>query len=146
MGEWTNQDGLVIKYGPEKAKMSSVGEVATPATRSYSVMITGQTYDDVSFVIPAGFQLVRAQAEVTEAFALGGTSPTIQLGWSGDADAIAVLSEANAEAVGTYDVDGSMTTTHQTSDRTVTVTLGGTSPTITDAGRAVITYTLSRAV
>ena len=52
-------------------------------------------------------------------------------------DSILEISEANAEAVGSYDgVSAGVYAVPLVAASTVTVTLGGTSPTITSAGKA----------
>ena len=48
------------------------------------VVFTGANYDLVSFSLPAGAAIVgKPLVEITEAFALGGTTPTINIGVSG---------------------------------------------------------------
>ncbi len=85
--------------------------------------------------------------EVTEAFALGGTTPTIVVGTDTSEETNGVvISEAQAEATGTYDITGTLTGTWASpleADTTIGVTLGGDTPTVGTAGKAkvVIRYT-----
>jgi len=98
-------------------------------------------------VIPAGAVVTKAVAHVTEAFALGGTAPTILVGTAGsEATNGVVLDEASAEAEGYYDITAALAGTWGAeaafaADTTVGVALGGTTPTVTDAGRVVIVVT-----
>lgn len=97
--------------------------------------------------IPAGALIVGAYAKVSEAFALGGTTPTIDIGTEGSETTNNVaLSEAQAEAVGTYDIFSSAAGTWAASlaaETTVGVALGGTTPTVGAAGKVevIIQYT-----
>ena len=146
---WTNSDGLVVGFGPNLPDYDTVGAVSKDGhDRELRFVLDGEkfsggTYQFVSSdVIPAPFVPLYAHVQVTEAFALGGTSPTILIGDSNDPDRFGVLSEANAEAVGAYTL--SVAATPHTTARTLAVTLGGTSPTVTSAGKAevVIGYRL----
>lgn len=144
MGTWTNKDGLLIKFGNDKNDMGVVGKHSEETLQDLSVTFSGATYGDVSLVIPAGFRVVRSIGRVTEAFALGGTTPALEVGWTGDTDAAAKLTEAQAEAVGVYATDGAATTAVQTADRTLIVSLTGTSPTIGTGGKATVTVTIQK--
>lgn len=98
--------------------------------------------------LPAGSRVEDVFVEVEEAFALGGTSPTILVGTSGlEATNGVAVTEAQAEAVGVYDVTSALAGTWAaatgfTSEVEIGVALGGTSPTVTTAGKArlVIRY------
>ena len=97
--------------------------------------------------IPAGAVITKAVAHVTEAFVLTGTGPIIAVGTDGsEATNGASLTEAQAEATGYYDITASLAGTWDAeaafaSDTRVGVALGGTTPAVTDAGRAVIVVT-----
>lgn len=101
---------------------------------------------DTRLTLPAGAKFLEAIAEVTEAFALGGTSPTINIGAnSSEGTNYAIeLSEANAEAVGTYynSTGAGSFASVLAADTVVGVALDGTSPTVTDAGemKVVVRY------
>lgn len=115
-----------------------------------TVIATGEIINDDFLpvvVIPAGAVITKATAHVTEAFVLGGTSPTILVGTDGsEATNGAVLDEASAEATGYYDITTTLAGTWDAetafaADTTVGLALGGTDPTVTDAGRVVFVIT-----
>lgn len=117
-----------------------------------TVYATGEILNDDFLpvvVIPAGAVVTKAVAHVTEAFALGGTTPTILIGTEGsEVTNGAVLDEASAEAEGYYDITTTLTGTWDAeaafaADTTVGLALGGTTPTVTDAGRVVFIITYS---
>lgn len=101
------------------------------------------------FVIPAGSLILNAYIDVSEAFALGGTAPTILVGTDGsEVTNGLVVSEAVAEATGVADLTSTLTGTwgaKLAAATTVGIALGGTSPTITEAGKAklVVEYIAS---
>lgn len=141
-------NGVYNYYGPRhrhegvQGKMGTVNEKHTA-----TVLLAGDTYSTVSFTLPAGAVMVgNAIVEVEEAFALGGTTPVINIGVSGSegTNRIAQVSEAQAEAVGTYSIAPAGTLAVNTplaSAVTVVVALGGTSPTITAAGKMKVVFT-----
>jgi len=107
---------------------------------------------NVDVVLPKGANVQAAYYETQEAFVLGGTSPTILIGTKGsEATNGVVISEAKAEAVGSgigvlagtwADNAGFAAAT------TVGIALGGTSPTITTAGKlsVIVEYVYSNKV
>lgn len=141
---WTNADGLKVGFGPNLADFSSQGiqrQNSNEVVVSFVLdgeKFSGGTYQfDSQEIVPVGAVPLYCHIRVTEAFALGGTTPTIQVGDAGSATRYAALSEANAEAVGTY--TASVTATPLTAAGTIAVSLGGTTPTVTSAGRATVT-------
>lgn len=97
-------------------------------------------------VLPKGAVVVSTEVEVVEAFSLGGTTPTIDVGVAGTEGTNTAISiaEANAETAGftsgstpSGTLNGSLTV-----DTSIGVSLGGTTPTSTDAGmmKVVIYY------
>jgi hypothetical protein len=136
------QDGIV-----GGGKLESQGSVVEAVVYARGSDFTSGAFD-TQLTIPAGSKFVSAIAEVTEAFVLGGTTPTINVGTSGSADTDygIELSEANGETVGTYFAEGTNGTWSQTAvlanDTVVAVELDGTTPTVTDAGamKVVIRY------
>ena len=110
-----------------------------------SVNITGEMLNN-SFrpevTVPAGSLMVSAYIDVSEVFALGGTTPTILVGTaSSEVTNGCVVSEALAEAKATTAVTSTFTGTWAAAlaaDTKVGVVLGGTSPTATTAGKARI--------
>lgn len=141
---WANNDGLRVGFGPNQADFSSVAEHKTSGVnKELRFVLDGEKFSsgtyqfDATEVLPIGAIPTYAHVRVTEVFALGGTTPTIQIGDAGSATRFGSVSEANAEAVGTYTL--SVTATPLTAAQTLAVTLGGTSPTVTSAGKAVVT-------
>jgi hypothetical protein len=88
--------------------------------------------------LPAGAKPLRALVDVNEAFVLGGTTPTILVGTQGSEVTNGfVISEAQAEATGVYEITtfaGTWAAEIATAV-VVDVALGGTTPTITAAGK-----------
>lgn len=111
-----------------------------------AAMVSDAGYALLAPKIPAGAVIEDAYVVVSEAFALGGTSPTILVGTEGsEVTNGLVISEAQAEAAGTYDVTGTLTGTWAAglaAETTLGLALGGTSPTVTTAGklRVVVRY------
>lgn len=148
-----NSAGLGVNnhYGVREVE-KTVGAINTTG-RSYeaSIFIDADTLNNggpilVDLDIPATSVIETAYVEVTEVFALGGTTPTILVGTdTSEVTNGLVISEAQAEALGTYDVTGTLTGTWAAplaADTTVGTVLGGTSPTVGTGGKAkvVITY------
>jgi len=141
MGIKEDSAGLGVSnfYGPRNTTEGPVGNFKTEGAVEELVMeVTGDNYTQVSGTIPAGAKCLEAYIEVVEAFALGGTTPTIDIGTDGSEGTNGFdVAEADAEAVGLY-VDSTFAGTwaaQLASDTTVGVALGGTTPTITSAGR-----------
>lgn len=140
---WTNADGLVVGYGPNYSDYSNVGAIDTSGVdREIRFTIDGERFSggvyqfDSSEVIPVGAVPLYCHGRVSEVFALGGTTPTINIGDAGSGTRYASFSEANMEALGTY--TGSVTATPLTAAGTITVALGGTTPTVTAAGKLTV--------
>lgn len=142
--------GVYNVYGPRKTAEGRDGKVNTAGmVHELELDFRGDSYSLVSATIPAGAKVIECVADVLEAFALGGTTPTINVGTSGShgTNYGIELSEAQAEAANTVVYDATAAGTWQsvfTADTSVVVGLDGTSPTITSAGRAkvVIRYVL----
>lgn len=137
-GERGTQDGI-----------ASGGELAggEGSIKEAIVYIDGESFGSgtdfaTRFTIPAGSKFLEAQCEVTEAFALGGTTPTINVGTDGSEGTNygIELSEAQAEAVGTYyNGTGAGTWANPlAADTVISVALDGTTPTVTSAGAAKV--------
>lgn len=99
-------------------------------------------FGNVAGTIPAGSVIRQVLVEVVEAFALGGTTPTFLIGTDGsEVTNGLVISEAQAEAVATYDVTATLTGTWDAllaAETTIGVALGGGSPTVTAVGHIVL--------
>jgi hypothetical protein len=138
-------NGVGRYYGPRTSYEGVGGTQATRDDRRYFVVdFSGESIlaGAVAGVLPAG-ATIRGPAliEVREAFALGGTTPTINVGVQGShgTNYLAELSEANAEAVGTYSAASAGTlavNTPLSAAATIVVGLDGTNPTVTGVGKA----------
>lgn len=141
--------GVYAFYGPRHRHEGVQGNMNTVgAERQLVLTLSGDTYLTVTGALPAGAVITgNAMVEVSEAFALGGTTPVINIGVQGSegTNRIAQVSEAQAEAVGTYSVASAGTlavNTPLTAAVVLKVALGGTSPTATAAGKmkVIINY------
>ena len=140
-------------YG-ERVSEGVVGVVKTQGnTYQASVEFTGTDVGNAAFpllapIIPVGAVITGVVAKVKEAFALGGTSPTIEFGTEGsEATNGFTITEAQAEAVATYNLFSAVSGTWAAplaAATTVGLAQAGTSPTVTDAGlmEVIVTYTV----
>lgn len=135
----TGKTAGVVKTEGRKEQISVDIDVETIANGGSPV---------VPVTIPASSTIEKVYARVTEAFTLTGTTPTIEIGTEGsEATNGANLSEAQAEAVGTYDLTSTLGGTWANplaADTEVGVALGGTTPATSGAAgkvRVVIEYT-----
>ena len=142
-------NGVPNYYAPRHRHEAVQGKMpGSGAEHELVIHVAGDNYTLMTGTLPAGAVVVgNAVVEVSEAFALGGTTPVINIGVSGSegTNRIAQVSEAQAEAVGTYSIASAGTLAVNTplaAQATIKVALGGTSPTITSAGRmkVVIPY------
>lgn len=147
-----NQAGLnVSNYYGARDTGGAVGVETTGGSEmTVSVQITGASIADgfvPPVVIPKGALLKEAVLRVDEAFVLGGTSPTIQIGLAGSvATNNMELSEAELEAIGTKvpaEVgNGTFAPTSATgvvAAAKLAIALGGTSPTVSaTVGKATL--------
>lgn len=141
-------NGVKNYYGAKGRFEAAQGVLNTDGCVKEGVVVfTGDNYDDVAFTLPAGAAIVgKPLVQITEAFVLGGTTPTINIGVSGShgTNYLAEISEANAEAVGTYAsaapagtlaVDAPLAAA-----ASIVVALDGTNPTITAAGECKVVF------
>lgn len=142
-------NGVPNFYGPRHRHEGVQGAMSTVGAERHLVLaLSGDTYLTVTGALPAGAVITgNAVVEVSEVFALGGTTPVINIGVQGaeGTNRIAQVSEAQAEALGTYSIASAGTlavNTPLTAAVVLKVALGGTSPTITAAGKmkVVIPY------
>lgn len=142
-------NGVTNYYGPRNRYEGVGGSEGTKDDVRYFVLdFSGSDYTTARGTLPAGATIVgNALVEVREAFNLGGTTPTINVGVLTTAvtNRLAQLSEAQAEALGTYSVASAGTLAANTplaAAVTIAVELGGTTPTATGVGQArlVIPY------
>jgi hypothetical protein len=141
---WANADGLRVGFGPNVADYSSQGvqkqignEVVVRFTLDGEKFSSGTYVFETQETVPVGAVPLYAHVRITEAFVLGGTTPTIQIGDAGSATRYGSLAQASAQALGTY--TNTVTATPLTAAGTIAVSLGGTTPTVTTAGKAVVT-------
>lgn len=136
-GRRSTQDGL----------MSGGDLHGSGAVQERIIYITGADFGsgtsfDTRLTLPAGSKFLNAQAEVTEAFVLGGSTPTINVGTNGSegTNYAIELSEAQGEAQGVYyNASGAGTFANPLAANTVIgVALDGTNPTVTSAGKAKV--------
>ena len=148
---YTNPDGLRNHYGTraagDEANFGTNGDVGPRKSLVVDLKgtdFTAGVYTGPTITIKAGFTWRSGLAEVTEAFNLGGTTPTINVGISSTeaTNRAAQLSEAQAEAIGVYNMAGAGTLAANTplaADSTLNIALGGTTPTVTTVGKVRIT-------
>lgn len=140
-------NGVTNYYGPRTSFDGAGGSVARMGDeRQYEVFIGGHDLTAASVQLPAGFTMTKnSLVEVQEAFNLGGTTPVINVGVSGSegTNRVAQVSEAQAEAIGTYSIAPAGTLALNTplaAAVTVTVALGGTTPTNAGVGKMKVTF------
>lgn len=138
-----DNNGLNVNnhYGVRDTGQTSGNIKTEGAKNQLSIQVDAKDIDVALFadpVLPAGALVTGAYVRVIEAFALGGTTPTILTGTdTSEVTNGLVLSEAQAEAVGLYDIFGTVTGTWAAmlaAETDVAIVLGGTTPTKTAAG------------
>ena len=76
--------GVYNVYGPRQTAEGRAGVLNTAGiVKEVELDFRGSNYGLVTAVIPAGSQFIEALAYVEEAFVLGGTTPTINIGTNG---------------------------------------------------------------
>lgn len=107
-------------------------------------MVGDEAFPLIAPTLPAGCRIEDVFVEVTEAFVLGGTSPVIEIGTeTSEATNGFTIDETTAEATGVYDLTSELSgtwaqATGLAAETTIGIDLAGTSPTVTDAGKARI--------
>lgn len=139
-------NGVRNFYGPRTRYEGVQGSMKTvDDERALVIWFDGANYASVTGSLPAGATITEnALVEIAEVFALGGTTPVINVGVSTTegTNRLAQISEAQAEALGTYSIAPAGTLAKDTplaAAVTIKVALGGTSPTITSAGKCKLT-------
>lgn len=146
MAGFENSAGLGVNnfYGPRSVGKTAGALETDGVISEYEVVVDSAMIGGTGVQVlklPKGAKVHSIYAKVTEAFSLGGTNPTILIGTStSEVTNGAVLSKAQAEAIGTYDLTSTITGTwaNQLSTSALTTVgyaLGGTSPTKTTAGK-----------
>lgn len=143
-------------YGPRSAREGIEGGIKTEGSfKELTLKFTGANINDDVFssnlaVLPAGARIHDVTWVVSEAFALGGTSPTINIGTDGSEGTNGVeLAETQAEATGIYYGDqqnqetgvsiGGTWAAELAADTQVSIALDGTTPTVGSGGYATVT-------
>lgn len=144
-----NSAGLGVHnfYGPRGTRAPKGGIKTEGSVMEMTFDIWGSSFgenasDYNKVLLPKGALILDAYAHVSEVFVLGGTTPTILVGTKGSEAVNGVkLTEAQAEGVGTYKLSGTGTwgNTALAADTEVSYKLGGTSPTVTNAGKVRVT-------
>ena len=149
-----NSAGIAVSnfYGARSTGNSVGVETSDSSQHRLSISITGEMLNGTFLppvVVPKGARFVGALLRVDEAFNLGGTTPTVQIGAAGSvATNGIVLTEAEMENVGTK-VPASTgagtwsfsSATGTAADAKVTFAMGGGTPTATNAGKATLILT-----
>ncbi len=142
--------GVNASYGPREREVGKLsgGLVSKHGSVFEAVVyIRGNDFDggtsfDTELTIPAGGVFLDATCEVNEVFALGGTTPTINVGTNGSegTNYVLELSEASAESLSTsINRTGAGDFANPlTADAAIGVALDGTSPTVTADGAAKV--------
>ena len=143
----SNADGLRVHYGRritgDEANFGVQREVGPDKYLVFELKgsdFASGTYTGPTASVKAGITVREVTCETLEVFNLGGTTPVLNFGVSGSegTNRFAQISEAQAEALGTYAITPAGTLAANTplaADQTINVTLAGTTPTITSVGR-----------
>lgn len=155
---FVNADGLRLQFGTRApGDEANFGEAANPSgvekeigviIQATDFTINTATYNGTSITIPAGFTVKAVAAEVITAFAaMGGTTPTLNVGISGTVatNRAAQFSNAQVQAVGPLDLSSTAAgtlalATPLAASATLTIGLGGTTPTVTSAVGRIVVY------
>jgi len=142
--------GVFNHYGTRdtEAGVVSGGFVETDGIVQEAVVyITGEDFGtgtsfNTQLTIPAGSKVLESYTDITTAFSLGGTAPTIVVGTdTSEATNFAVkLTQTQAQAttpIYSTTTGGTMSAV-LAADTAIGVALGGTSPTVTSAGKAKV--------
>ena len=142
--------GVSAFYGGMTQREGIEGHRRTEGTiQELVVYVTSENINDDVFgrnlaYLPAGAYPKEVYVDVDEAFALGGTSPTISIGTEGSEETNGFdITEAQAESTGSYQITSFNGTwaNQLASDTDVGIALGGTSPTASGGyARVIIRY------
>lgn len=150
---YSSEAGLGVNnhYGPRRTGGAVGSETRDGSKVRLVIQLTGKSLNELGFVppvvIPKGARFESARLRVDEAFALTGTSPTVQVGSEGSvATNGVVISEAELENVGTKALASTgagtwsfSSTTGLTAAAKVKFALGGTSPVVdSTVGKATL--------
>lgn len=152
---WSNPDGLRVQFGTrnvgdeanfaESGAVGSYKETVVHIKGTDFITATG-VYTGTTVVLPAGYTNRESLTQVLTAFVVGGGgSNVINVGVSGteSTNRLVQITSAQANAAGDYNTSASAAGTLAVgtplaAQSTVTIALGGTTPTITTAGKLVV--------
>lgn len=152
---WANPDGLRVQFGTrnvgdeanfaESGAVGSYKETVIHIKGSDFITATG-VYTGTTAVLPAGYTVRESLTQVLVAFVVGGGgSNVINVGVVGteSTNRLVQITSAQANAVGDYNTSttaaGTLAqNTPLATQSTVTIALGGTTPTVTQAGKLVV--------
>lgn len=103
-----------------------------------------------NFVLPAGAVITDVYMDVEEAFVVSGTTPALEVGTAGsEATNGFTVTEAQLEATGSVNLTSALSGTWDAevplaANTTIGFVLSGTTPAVTDAGKARITILFNR--
>ena len=143
--------GVSNHYGARKVGKGQGTTSTEGFMNEFTLDLDGELVGNEAFPLltpqlPAGAKIEDVFLEVSEAFVLGGTSPVVEVGTAtSEATNGVTITEAQLEATGVYDITAAISGTWAAGLAAVTnlgIVLGGTTPTVTDAGKArlVIRY------
>jgi len=153
MGTQQTLNGVRNFYGQRDRHEGTFGQPRTSGVeKNLVITFSGDSYGAVTGVLPKG-AIVNANStvEIEQAFNLGGTTPVLNVGKSGSegTDRLCQISEAQAEAIGTYSIASAgalAANTPLTADTTIKVVLGGGGSNTIAAGKGkakvVVRYTV----
>lgn len=135
-------------YGPRTSGKTQ-GVVKTEGTYNEltfqvdAAMVSAEAFPLLAPKLPAGAVIKDVTVWVEEAFALGGTTPVIEIGTEGsEATNGFTISEAQAEAAGVFSGTAALSGTWAAplaAETTVGIDLAGTTPTVGTAGKMRVT-------
>lgn len=140
-------------FGPREVKGSTGTMKTSGASNELVIDLDGGMVSDAAFPLlapklPAGALIRDVTVEVQEVFALGGTSPTIEIGTEGSESTNGfTMTEAQAEAAATLNLTSALSGTWAAglaAETTIGIAQAGTSPTVTSAGKARIVIRYDR--
>lgn len=149
-----NSAGINVSnfYGPRSTGNSVGVERSIDSQHRLMIDLTGEMLNGTFLPpvnVPRGAHFLNAVLRVDEAFALGGTSPVVNIGAAGSVATNGFsLTQAELQAVGTKIPTSTgagtwsfTSATGTTADAKVAFAMGGTSPTSTVAGKATLILT-----
>ena len=143
------------QFGPRDTGGTVGGLHVDGIVEELVIDFTGQDFNDIAntlvpYVIPAGAVIKEVLLDVTEAFTLSGTTPALETGTKGsEATNGFTTSSANLSSTGFVNLTSALSGTWDAeaplaADTTVSFVLSGTTPAMTNAGKARFTIIYER--